>query len=116
MTLPDKEQYDPVFLHARREAIVIILLFSGFCAWSISVCLTQGYLESDESLATIDTTFGMPTWTFWGIFVPWLVVDVVAVWFCFFFMKADDLGDVHENEDLHEQLEHLKEKEEAHDD
>lgn len=113
MTLPDKDQYDPVFLHARREVIVIILLFSGFCVWAVATCLTQGYLKPDETRATIDTTFGMPTWAFWGIFVPWLVVDAIAVWFCFFFMKADDLGAAHEDEDLHEQLEHMKK--EAHD-
>ena len=100
MGLPDKEQRDPVYLHARRETLVIILLFTGFCIWSVAVCLTKGYVDSSE---TIDTTFGMPTWTFWGIFVPWLVVDVVAVWFCFFFMKADDLGAAHEDADLDEQ-------------
>ena len=100
------DQRDPVFLHARREALVIIILFTGFCIWSVTVCVTRGYLGSDESLAEVDTTFGMPSWTFWGIFVPWLAVDAVAVWFCFFFMKPDDLGETHEGEDIKEQLEH----------
>lgn len=98
--LPDQKRRDPVFVHARREAIVIFFLFSGFCLWSVSVCLTQGYVNSDETLSTVHTTFGMPTWTFWGIFVPWLVVDAIAIWFCFFFMKPDDLGAARENEDL----------------
>jgi hypothetical protein len=110
MSLPDKDQYDPVFLHARREAIVIILLFAGFCIWAVSVCWTQGYLKSDETLAVVETTFGMPTWAFWGVFVPWIVSDAAAVWFCFFIMKPDDLGTAHENEDLQEQLEHLQQE------
>ena len=36
---------------------------------------------------------GMPRWVFWGIFMPWLFVDAVTIWFVFFFMKDDDLGE-----------------------
>jgi len=34
----------------------------------------------------------MPSWVVWGIAVPWIVADIFTVWFCFFYMKDDDLG------------------------
>lgn len=115
MTVPDKNEYDPVFLHARREAVAIILLFCGFCTWAVTICMTQGYLAPGEAPTAVHTTFGMPTWTFWGILVPWLAVDLVAVWFCFFYMKSDDLGTTREEEDLIEHVQHMTDGE-AHDD
>ena len=112
-TKPDLFKYDPTFLHARREAIVIVALFAVFCIWSISVCYGFGYLNTDEHRPDIATTFGMPSWVFWGICLPWIVVDVVAVWFCFFFMQDDDLGEDHEGEDLAEQVADSTDGEEA---
>lgn len=109
--LPDGDQLDPVFLHARREAWVIVALFSVFCAWSVFVCYNYGFIGATEEQASPSIIFGMPSWIFWGLFVPWIAVDVVAVWFCFFFMTADDLGEAHEGEDLTEQIEHAHDKE-----
>ena len=110
--VPDgPRDYDPVYLHARREAVVIILLFATFCIWSLAVSWTQGYKSGGLDGESIKTILGMPTWAFWGVFVPWLVVDVVAVWFCFCFMKNDDLGEAHEGEDLAEQIQHMEEEE-----
>lgn len=88
--------YDPVFLHARREAIVIVILFSIMCIWSLCVSIGMGYF-SDEDAIEISRVMGIPSWVFWGILVPWLVVDLIAIWFCFFFMKDDDLGEVKES-------------------
>lgn len=107
MKLPNNSERDPVFVNARREAVVIILLFSTFCVWSVAACVTQGYLTRGKTLESVETTWGMPTWVFWGIFIPWIVVDGVALWFCFFFMKNDDLGAAYEDEDLHQQRETL---------
>lgn len=90
--IEDTAAFDPVYLHARRETIVIICLFVGFLAWSITTCYALGYQLPTDS-EPLSTTLGMPTWVFWGIFVPWIAVDLVAVWFCFFFMKDDDLGE-----------------------
>ncbi|MEQ8787760.1 MAG: DUF997 family protein [Pirellulaceae bacterium] len=109
---PSYDSYDPVFVHARRETVVIIALFAFFCVWSIVVCYLLGYRDPSEAAAEVSITFGMPTWVFWGLFVPWIAVDVVAVWFCFFFMKNDELGESHEGEDLQEQIEHMHEHEE----
>ncbi len=106
-------EYDPTYLNSLREAFVIVVLFAGFFLWSIFVCYNYGYLSPGEQRTEISTVLGMPSWAFWGIALPWLAVDVVAVWFCFFYMKTDDLGEAHEGEDIAEQVAHLHEGEEA---
>ena len=85
--------YDPTYLHSLRELKVILVLFAIFCGWSILVCWLSGYENPHDSGVEIAMVLGMPAWVFWGIFLPWIAVDVVAVWFCFFFMKVDDLGE-----------------------
>ncbi|MBJ42861.1 MAG: hypothetical protein CMJ80_06200 [Planctomycetaceae bacterium] len=104
-------EFDPTYLNALRETKVIIALFAVFCVWSVCVCYTYGYISPEETVDVIPTVWGIPSWVFWGILLPWLAVDVVAVWFCFFYMKVDDLGEAHEDEDLTEQIAHLNEEE-----
>ncbi|QDU92825.1 DUF997 family protein [Lignipirellula cremea] len=86
---------DPVYLNARRESFVIVALFAVFILWSVTVCVYFGYLPTtaEGEAPEISLVLGMPAWAFWGLLAPWLAVDVVAFWFCFFFMKNDDLGE-----------------------
>ncbi len=35
----------------------------------------------------------MPSWVFYGIFLPWMLVNFLGIWFCFGYMKNDELGD-----------------------
>lgn len=89
--------YDRTFLNARREAFVIILLFGLFATWSLTVSYWLGATESEHAVSVSATVLGMPSWVFWGVFLPWGLVNVVAFWFCFGFMTDDDLG---ENDEL----------------
>ena len=95
--------YDPTFLHARREAFVIVLLFATFCCWSLAASYFLGYASSNEAQSTAIIA-GMPAWVFWGIFVPWIGVDAAAVWFCFFYMADDDLGESDESDSANTEL------------
>lgn len=87
------ESLDPVFVHARREAFLILGLFALCFLWAIPVCWFSGYLGAGEEATSISTILGVPSWTFWGIAMPWIAVDIFTVWFCFFYMKNDDLGE-----------------------
>ena len=101
MSQPDRQTkptYDRTYLHSLRETYVILGLFALFCVWSIVVSYNLGYVSESELGNEIRTVWGMPSWVWWGIFLPWIAVDVVAIWFCFFFMKADDLGEESEQE------------------
>lgn len=93
------DQYDPVFLHARREALVILLAWLSCLVWSVTYCVLFGY---GTAAGQIDTVLGIPSWVVWGIVAPWLVANVFAVWFCFFFTADDDLGKAPEDLDLEE--------------
>jgi hypothetical protein len=99
---PSGAEYDPVFLHSRKEAILIFALWVVMLLWSVPYCYFAGYGQYDP--ATFETVLGIPKWLFWGIAVPWLVADVFTTWFCFCYMKEDDLGEAHEGADLAEEV------------
>lgn len=98
-SLPDKEQYDPTFVHARREAIVIFCAWLVGLLWAVPFCYYFGYNVEPEDVTTV---LGIPTWLFWGIAVPWIAADIFTTWFCFCFMKDDDLGETAAAEDIPE--------------
>ena len=86
---PDADQLDPLVVHARRETLVILVVFAICLVWSVSWCHLAGYPE--PAGGQIAKIFGIPAWVFWGVVVPWLAADGFAVWFCFFFMADDPL-------------------------
>lgn len=87
-----EDEWDPVFLHSRREAILIFATWVVALLWTIPYCYLNGYLP-DKKVETVTFILGMPGWVFWGIAVPWLVADVVAIWFCFGYFVDDDLDE-----------------------
>ncbi len=109
---PEQWEYDPVFLHSRREAIMIFCVWGVGLIWAVPFCYFTGYIDNFDS-ATFSTTLGMPTWLFWGIAAPWVVADIFTVWFCFWYMKDDDLGVAQEGLDIEEEVAemHAAEKE-----
>ena len=100
---PSSAKYDPVFLHSRREAIIIFSAWLIAFVWAVPFCYLTGYVEVLDP-ATFSTTWGIPTWLFWGIFMPWIAANVFTAWFCFFYMKNDDLGELPESMDGQEDL------------
>lgn len=96
-------EWDPVFLHSRREAIVIFCIWLAGLLWAVPYCYLNGYAGNIDP-ADVATVWGIPSWLFWGIAVPWVVADLATIWFCFCFMQDDDLGVAHEGEDLAEDI------------
>ena len=94
-------ELDPFFLHARREAVVIFLVWFVAMLWAVPYCYFTGY--SVEDPANIPTLFGVPSWIVWGIGLPWLVADLFTTWFCFSFMKDGDLGTAGDEDESHQQ-------------
>jgi hypothetical protein len=52
-----------------------------FCAW-------QGYGRT-----SVTYVWGFPDWVFWGIVVPWITSTVVSLWFAYFVMTDEPLGE-----------------------
>jgi hypothetical protein len=94
---PSRDRIDPVVVHTRREALVILAAFVVFLTWSVSWCYLAGYRQPADPIANI---LGIPGWVFWGVVVPWLVADVFSLWFCFFFMADDPLQDAEDQVDV----------------
>ena len=99
-------EYDPIFLNSRREAIIIFCLWLVGLIWAVPFCYLNGYLGNVDP-ENISTIWGIPSWLFWGIFIPWIVADIFTTWFCFCYMKDDDLGETHEGLDLKEEVAEL---------
>jgi hypothetical protein len=34
----------------------------------------------------------MPDWVFWSVVLPWGLCFLLSIWFCFWYMADDDLG------------------------
>jgi len=85
----DKNNYDPVFRHARREALIVLAVWIAGMLWTVCYCSATGYDIPPEQ---VHATLGIPNWVFWGVLVPWLCIIVFSIWFGLFFMAADDLG------------------------
>jgi len=58
---------------------------NGYGEPKLAASATHKATSATESIWLV---FGMPAWVFWGIALPWLAVDLVAFWFCFFYMTA----------------------------
>ena len=89
----DGYEPDPVFVNSLRESFVIIILFLFFMLWSVGLSFYLGHESryvptNPENLSLV---WGMPSWVFYGVFLPWMIVNLIAIWFCFGFMKTDDL-------------------------
>ena len=86
----DSRPLDPVFVNARREAIWILGLYVACLIWSVGWSAALGYAPPSDEVTTV---LGMPLWVFVAVALPWLAADVFTVWFCFFYMVDDDLGE-----------------------
>ena len=85
-----KTKTQPLFRNATREAIGVVVIWVGFCLWVVGSSAFNAYdVDADDELKLV---FGFPAWVFWSVAAPWLVANVVTVWFALRVMKEDDLG------------------------
>lgn len=98
MSVPDHSEspafeYDDTFLNSRREALIIFSVWAVALLWAVPYCYFNGYPDDPAKFAeNLPTVMGIPSWVFWGIGAPWLAADIFTTWFCFCYMKDDDLG------------------------
>ena len=85
---------DPVLKNARREAVAIAAVWLAATACCCITCGLLGYPRAGRPLeaADIHPVFGMPSWVFWGIMVPWAACAAFTFWFAGRVMADDDLG------------------------
>lgn len=76
--------------HARREGLVIMVVWAVALLWSVVGSYVTGYGRDAGQVTLI---LGIPDWVFWNVVVPWGLCLVFSVWYCFRFMADDDLGE-----------------------
>ena len=80
---------DATWKHSLREAAWILGIAAFFMVWTVGYSYLFGYGED----ALIDLTWGMPTWVFWGIAVPWAAAVLVSIAFAIWFIEEDSLAE-----------------------
>jgi len=78
------------WLKSRREALQILAIGAFFMTWTIGYSYQHGY--GDE--ANIDLIFGVPSWVFWGVGVPWGAATIVSIVFAFWLIEEDPREDL----------------------
>jgi hypothetical protein len=92
-----------LLLHARREALIVIIVWAMALVWTVGYCYLRGYdhpadswlvqqgwaVAEAESQASL---FGFPSWVLFGILIPWMLCSLFTVFFGFFGIRDDDLG------------------------
>ena len=87
-----QSKWDPVFLHGRCEAAIIFAGWIVALLWAVPYCYLAGYGDAVDP-ANIETVLGVPSWIFWGVAAPWMGANAFTLWFCFRYMRDDDLGE-----------------------
>jgi len=88
---------DPVFLSARREALVAVAIWAIATTYSVGYCALYGYGRDPASLTYV---LWFPDWIFWGVVAPWLACIAASLWFAFVLMRDEDLGSNEEDDDF----------------
>jgi len=88
---------DPVLTSARREALLVFVIWLVACAYSISVCYRLGY---GRDVTTLTYILGFPDWIFWGVITPWTVCTVLSFVLSYFVIRDDELGEEQAEEQL----------------
>jgi hypothetical protein len=83
-----KPQEDRVLVSARREAIVVFVVWLLALTYTVTVCYFYGYGRDPKSLQFV---FGFPDWVFWGIIAPWAVCIAFSVFFGARFVRDEKL-------------------------
>ena len=84
------DEPDPIFASSIHEMKAILLIWLVGFVWVIGCCLTFGYRDEGEN---ISTTLGIPSWAFWGVFVPYITLAAITSWFAMCKMKDHPLID-----------------------
>lgn len=86
-----QQELDPVCVSSLRELIWIVVAWTVSFAWVIGYCTWRGY---DGEPTEFTLVLGMPSWVFWGILLPWVVVTAFTIWFALTQMADHPLDDV----------------------
>ncbi len=83
-----QKSFTKTYLHARKEAWLILLAWLICLVWTVGYSAYAGYGVDGTSIALV---WGLPSWIVWGVLVPWISATVFSVVFALFYMADDAL-------------------------
>ncbi len=101
--MADHQAARQLFRHARREAVLVLVVNLLALAWTVGYCYLHGYqhdpaswlvqmgLATPRSASDLQLIAGVPDWVMYGIVVPWLVCAALTG-LVYWLMPDDDLG------------------------
>jgi hypothetical protein len=102
--MPPREAANRLYRHARREAIIVILVWLLTITWTLGYCYLRGYDHAPDSWPVrwglalpraaddLHQWAGFPDWILFGIILPWAGCTLFTLVFASFGMADDDLG------------------------
>ena len=70
-----------------KEVKYLLLAWLFFASWVLIYCGFEAYGQDHED---VKITFGMPSWVFWGIAVPWICSIIYTIYFSLSVMKDNE--------------------------
>lgn len=102
--MSDPEPARRLFKNARREALIVAVVWFLTLVWTVGYCFLFGYQHHPDSWVVqaglaqprqgdqLSQIGGFPGWVFWGIIVPWMLCSLFTILFGMYGMSDDDLG------------------------
>ncbi len=81
---------DPNLRVARREAVVVAVIWIAAMGYTLLYCYFNGYNRPPSQVKFI---LGIPDWVVYGVLAPWLVCWALSLWFTYAFMEDVPLGE-----------------------
>jgi hypothetical protein len=75
------------FIQAKRELSIFLIGWLFFAAWVLIYSYFNAYKDHTDEPSI---TFGMPSWVFWGITVPWICATAFTVYISLFVIKDQE--------------------------
>jgi hypothetical protein len=102
--MPDRGSASHLHRHARREAVVVIVVWALALVWTVGYCYLHGYqheadswvvrmgLAPPKSAVRFRFIAGVPEWVMVGIMLPWAACTAFTMIYSLWGMKDHDLG------------------------
>ncbi len=73
-----------------KEAKIVGVIWMSAFIYCSTVLARMGYVPPEQRPRVPSMIWGVPTWVFWGLFVPWIVLILVTWFFAVFVLKDDE--------------------------
>lgn len=93
-----------LYRNAKREALIVAVVWFVATAWTVSYCYLNGYQHDAESWVVrqgwavprdpgnFRMIAGVPDWVAIGILLPWVLCSSFTIFFSLVIMQDDELG------------------------